>query len=1028
MRTLRLAGFGMLLVGPSQDIWSNFTAGILQKRDVHENGCNGCWEKERFALLQIKDSINFPNRTSLPSWEEDDYLDCCQWEGVKCNSTTHRVVKLSLNYTREWRRDDYWYLNASILLPFESLQSLDLYGNQLRGFVGNEAATLFENPPSSFRLHSPPPSISSSYALDGSWRTLSIVTANGSQEKSGILNELEALDLSGNSLNDSIWSFVGELSSIKTLYLSYNAGLYGAVRNLTNLGRIENLFTDGANILDEFLGSIRFMTSIQVLSLRDCAFNGTLPITGLCELKTLRELDISGAGLIWDQKTTSRFGGTLPWCLANLTSLQLLDIASNQFTGNIAQSPLINLTSLEYLAISNNDFEIPISFKSFFNHSKLKFIVSLNNTLLEEDDFLATFPSFQLIGLRLSNSKHGGITRSFPHFLYHQHDLKIVELSQIGFGGKFPNWLFDNNTRMEILLLSGNSLGGLLLLPSHHTIKLLSLDISNNRLEGFIPYKIGSSFPSLEFLNMSTNNFEGDIPSSLGDMTALTVLDLSNNRLSGVIPVHLAMGCSLLYFLKLSNNNLKGPILPNLNNLTRLEILHSDNNGFTEIPPNLSLSYLIWLTVSSNQLVGKIPAMIGSMPLWVLVMSANHLEGPIPMEFCQLKQLTVLDLSENNITGVVPSCFNSSFIGIIRLSKNRLHGPFPMQFQDLPLAELDLSYNQFSGNIPTWIDSLSNLKVLLLQNNHFEGNIPKELCHLSNLTLIDLSFNNLFGSIVPCISNIEFNGIANGENVFDYGLYSGVSSKSSLPDLRMVLKSEENQYEISFGTDALEEVEFETKGMSLTYKGTVLYLFSGINLSHNKLSGPIPHEIGNLSHIKVLNLSHNNLTGTIPATFSNLKSIESLDLSYNHLYGKIPSELTELSFLAVFNLSYNNLSGRMPPRVNQFGIFESNSYIGNPLLCGEPLPMKCNAVYPPPSTPRAAINGSEEDSRFSDMDVFYVSFAGSYVAVVLAIVAILFINPYWRRAWFHLVEVSLISSYYFVVDNLVCPVRGFLWK
>ncbi|KAH7847008.1 hypothetical protein Vadar_020706 [Vaccinium darrowii] len=961
-----------------------------------ENGCNGCWEKERSALLQLKESINFPNGTSLPSWEEDDYLDCCQWERVECHPITGRVIKLSLNQTRDWvfdlqirdqlSLDLYWQLNASVLLPFESLQSLDLSRNGLSGFVGNE----------------------------------------GSKGESGILNELEILDLSFNSLNDSIWSFVGELLSIKTLYLSYNAGLYGAVHNLTNLGRIENLFMDGANILDEFLGSIRFMTSIQVLSLRYCAFNGTLPITGLCELKTLRELDISGAGLMSDHKTTTGFGDTLPWCLANLTSLQLLDIASNRFTGNIARSPLINLTSLEYLAISNNDFEIPISFKSFFNHSKLMFIESLNNTLLEEEDFLATFPSFQLIGLRLSNSEHGGITRSFPHFLYHQNDLKMVELSQIGFSGKFPNWLFDNNARMETLLLSGNSLGGPLLLPSHHMIKLLVLDISNNHLEGFIPYKIGSSFPSLEFLNMFTNNFEGDIPSSLGDMTALTVLDLSNNRLSGVIPVHLAMGCGRLEILKLSNNNLRGPILPSLNNLTQLWILYSDNNGFTEIPPNLSLSSLEYLNVGSNQLVGKIPALIGNMSLSFLVMSANHLEGPIPMEFCELKYLNFLDLSKNNITGGIPSCFNSSNIAIIRLSKNRLRGPFPMVFQDLPLVELDLSYNQFSGNIPTWIGNLSNIMVLLLQNNHFEGNIPKELCHLSNLTLIDLSFNNLFGSIIPCISNIEFNGIPIGENVFDY--WFGYSRASSLRDLRMVLKGEENQNEITSIIRAREEVEFETKGMTLTYKGTVLYLFSGINLSHNRLSGPIPHEIGNLSHIKVLNLSHNYLTGTIPATFSNLTSIESLDLSYNHLYGKIPSELTKLSFLAVFNLSYNNLSGRMPPRVNQFGIFESNSYIGNPLLCGEPLPMKCNAAYSPPSTPRAAINGSEEDSRFSDMDVFYVSFAGSYVAVVLAIVAILFINPYWRRAWFHLVEVSLISSYYFVVDNLVCPVRGFLWK
>ncbi|KAI8570585.1 hypothetical protein RHMOL_Rhmol01G0046600 [Rhododendron molle] len=114
---------------------------------VLDNGCNGCLKKERIALLQLKDSINFPNGTSLPYWEEDDDMDCCYWKHVECNSTTRRVIKLELVDTRDWgsRIDDYWHLNASILLPFESLRSLDLSGNQLSSFIGNEgmASDLF---------------------------------------------------------------------------------------------------------------------------------------------------------------------------------------------------------------------------------------------------------------------------------------------------------------------------------------------------------------------------------------------------------------------------------------------------------------------------------------------------------------------------------------------------------------------------------------------------------------------------------------------------------------------------------------------------------------------------------------------------------------------------------------------------------------------------------------------------------------------------------------------------------------------
>ncbi|KAL7257994.1 hypothetical protein ACSBR1_004172 [Camellia fascicularis] len=53
------------------------------------------------------------------------------------------------------------------------------------------------------------------------------------------------------------------------------------------------------------------------------------------------------------------------------------------------------------------------------------------------------------------------------------------------------------------------------------------------------------------------------------------------------------------------------------------------------------------------------------------------------------------------------------------------------------------------------------------------------------------------------------------------------------------------------------------------------------------------------------------------------------------------------------------------------------------------------------------------------MEVFYVCFLVSYIIVLLGIVAILFINPHWRQAWFHLVEVCMTSWYYFFLDNFM---------
>jgi len=137
-------------------------------------------------------------------------------------------------------------------------------------------------------------------------------------------------------------------------------------------------------------------------------------------------------------------------------------------------------------------------------------------------------------------------------------------------------------------------------------------------------------------------------------------------------------------------------------------------------------------------------------------------------------------------------------------------------------------------------------------------------------------------------------------------------------------------------------VQFGTKKRYESFEGNVLYYMSGLDFSHNKLSGPIPPDIGLLSGIHTLNFSPNSLTGSIPESFSNLAQIESLDLSYNMLSGEIPPPLVSLSFLSVFSVAYNNLSGSVPEMKGQFATFDQRSYEGNSFLCGPPLKRNCN--------------------------------------------------------------------------------------
>ena len=90
-----------------------------------------------------------------------------------------------------------------------------------------------------------------------------------------------------------------------------------------------------------------------------------------------------------------------------------------------------------------------------------------------------------------------------------------------------------------------------------------------------------------------------------------------------------------------------------------------------------------------------------------------------------------------------------------------------------------------------------------------------------------------------------------------------------------------------------------------------------IDLGHNRLSGPIPPELGNLADLRVLNLGLNGLTGPIPPELGNLANLTVLDLGQfplrgGQLSGPIPPELGNLAKLTVLELDHNRLTGPLP--------------------------------------------------------------------------------------------------------------------
>ncbi|KAF5808155.1 putative non-specific serine/threonine protein kinase [Helianthus annuus] len=864
--------------------------------------------------------------------------------------------------------------------------------------------------------------------LDLSNCNLESLTLNGTMSK------LTHLNLDNNRFNDDIMRSMAAFPSLRYLSLGYcflGGRLYGnelpdlpdlevlilkennfsgtlPIEALASFHHLEVLDLSSNNFVGSLSSTIKSLSSLKVLSFAYNKLNGSLPDDGFCGLLNLQELDLQ----------ENMFNGNIPECFNTLSSLKMFDISSNLFTGTLSPSLMANLTSLQYVDFSYNKFEGPFSFSSFSNHTKLKVVkfISDNDMFeIETEDPTGWIPMFQLKVLVLSNCN---INRAkgnvFPSFLVKQRNLRVLDMSHNSMKGQLPNWVIKHNPMLEVLILRNNLFyGTIMLFRTNHNIRLF--DLSGNLLTGVVPKFLQRFLPGISHLDLSSNSLDGVIPSSIGDMSELNVLDLSNNKLSGEVPSGLiANNSRLLYTVKLSNNKLHGEVLSGNFSLDGIWNLHLDNNNFTGNIGNLAVTgSLGLLDISNNFFTGLIPSWISNVSIISeLVLRNNSLEGPFP---CGTTSFTFLDISENLLSGPIPSCLNTRRLEHLHLGSNSFTGPIPDSFRNMTkVLTLDISNNYLSGEIPSFFGKLSNLIILLLRENNLMGSIPKQLCQLTNVSLLDLSNNSLSGSIPSCLHNItgpsyqafvqESTALSHAPSFYSY---RGFITKMQDTD--------DNQF-----YSQQDEVQFTTKSLHLTYKGVILDIMSGLDLSCNKLTGEIPEELGLLTQIRVLNLSHNVLTGPIPVKLSNLTNIESLDLSSNHLTGKVPPELTKLNSLSSFNISFNNLSGKLPEMTAQFSTFTKESYEGNALLCGLPLENKCT-TDPERTYPSNNEEGTHEKWYNVDMVSFYGSCGSTWLVFMSGFAALLYINPYWRRKWLDFVEEIMFTCYYFLLDSVRRP-------
>ncbi|XP_068486357.1 cuscuta receptor 1-like [Phaseolus vulgaris] len=236
--------------------------------------CGGCLKEERQALLALNSRVG----TAFYSfWEL--HTDCCEWEGVQCNSSTGRVAQLQL-----WDSIQQQYINYSDFSGFKDLKNLYLLDGNIVGCVGGEGLPNLELLYISHNRLNTAASIVS--CLDGlpSLKSLQLVD-NGFNASSfhvfeplsSMLPNLEVLDISENILTNHILSSLEGFTSLKELYLQ-ETGLDSDVHIKALCSKLRNL---------------------ELLDLSGNNLNHTDIGSALSGLSSLKSLYLVNSGLTW---------------------------------------------------------------------------------------------------------------------------------------------------------------------------------------------------------------------------------------------------------------------------------------------------------------------------------------------------------------------------------------------------------------------------------------------------------------------------------------------------------------------------------------------------------------------------------------------------------------------------------------------------------------------------------------------------------------------------------------------------------